>query len=237
MAAVNHAQEEERSSKEDDAVKRYNLDEAHVFRNPSIMEIPYQMRRGKELTFSKHYVVGVNWSEEKIYFGAQDEPLSVSFSDIVQVEVFRDDQTITKTNRGSQIGGAAIGAVAFGGVGAIIGGLSGSSRSVERVKRIGLRIEVEHPDVLIFSAHFLKPFEDKGDKADSMTVKSAASAVEKWYSILTRAMRKSAQPQNAELSSTNNAEDRLAKLWSLKESGALTEEEYAEQKKKLLEAP
>src|SRR5690625_2106720 len=81
--------------------------------------------------------------EEKLYIfystgGMDDERSYGSFScelgDIIESEVVVDSHTITKTARGSQIGGAAVGGVLLGGVGAIIGGLSGGTGSFEQVK-------------------------------------------------------------------------------------------------------
>lgn len=49
----------------------------------------------------------------------------LTYRDILSSEIFENGVTITKTARGNQLGGALIGGLALGGVGAIIGGLSG----------------------------------------------------------------------------------------------------------------
>lgn len=72
----------------------------------------------------------------------------IPYRDILSVELFQDGESVTKTSRVSQIGGAIVGGLALGGVGAIIGGLSGSTKTSEKIKRIDLRIianDIETP--------------------------------------------------------------------------------------------
>lgn len=58
------------------------------------------------------------------------------YKDIIESEVVIDGKSVTKTSRASQFVGTAIGGVLAGGVGAIIGGLSGSTSTKGKVKRI-----------------------------------------------------------------------------------------------------
>jgi len=64
------------------------------------------------------------------------------YKDILETEVIIDGETVTKTSRSSQVGGAILGGILAGGVGAIIGGLSGKSSSKEKVKTIQFKIIV-----------------------------------------------------------------------------------------------
>ena len=56
------------------------------------------------------------------------------YKDIIESEVIIDGKSVTKTSRASQFVGTAIGGVLAGGVGVIIGGLSGSTSTKEKVK-------------------------------------------------------------------------------------------------------
>ncbi|PDS34401.1 hypothetical protein CO665_30675 [Rhizobium anhuiense] len=69
-------------------------------------------------------------------------PKIFDFSQLISVEVFRDGNSITKTNRGGQVAGAAVGAVLLGPAGLLLGGLTGSKRSIETITKLSLMIYV-----------------------------------------------------------------------------------------------
>lgn len=56
----------------------------------------------------------------------------IAHRDILSVEVFEDGASVTKTSRSSQLGGALVGGLVLGGVGAIIGGCRASRRPMPR---------------------------------------------------------------------------------------------------------
>ncbi len=64
------------------------------------------------------------------------------FKDILETRIVENDTTITKTSRTSQIGGAVLGGLLVGNVGAVIGGLSGSKTSENMVDKLELIIIV-----------------------------------------------------------------------------------------------
>ena len=66
----------------------------------------------------------------------------LAFDDILGAELFEDGNSITKTVKSSQIARAAVGGVLLGGVGLVVGGLSGKQVHHEKVKRIELRLTV-----------------------------------------------------------------------------------------------
>lgn len=87
-------------------------------------------------------------SMEQVRFEAH----SYDYKDILASEVIIDGETVTKTSRSSQLGGALIGAALTGGVGAIIGGLSGVKTSQEKVQKVQLKLivnDIKNPIVLI----------------------------------------------------------------------------------------
>ncbi|MFD2703932.1 hypothetical protein [Salibacterium lacus] len=87
-------------------------------------------------------------SEKVAIFGRQtpEQDFSftvVNFEDIIESAIVEDGETVTKTSRGSQVGGALVGGALAGGVGAVIGGLSGKQKSNETVKKMSLNIVVD----------------------------------------------------------------------------------------------
>src|SRR3954463_9667577 len=69
--------------------------------------------------------IGINFASERVLLGQRAQETEYSFDQIAAVEVQENGATVSTTNRGSQLAGAAIGGLALGGVGALIGGLSG----------------------------------------------------------------------------------------------------------------
>ena len=62
------------------------------------------------------------------------------------VEVCKNGTSLIKTNRGSQVAGAAIGAILLGPMGLLVGAVTGSKRKSEKINRLSLKIYVS--DVL-----------------------------------------------------------------------------------------
>jgi len=106
-------------------------------------------------------------------------PKLFDFSQLVAVEVERNGSSITKTNRGSQVAGAAVGAVLLGPLGLLLGGVTGSKRNVEKVRRISLKI---YTNDLVKPVQEIIFFNDNaGAKPDGILVKQAATLLDEWY--------------------------------------------------------
>lgn len=101
-----------------------------------------------------------------------------SFADLVAVEVLRNGTSLQKTNRGSQVAGAAVGAVLLGPVGLLLGGLTGSKRSVEKVDRLSLKIFTND---LIEPVHEIVFHNMAGSKPDSFSVQQASKELDAWH--------------------------------------------------------
>lgn len=64
----------------------------------------------------------------------------IDIQKIHSVEIAVDEETVTRTARGSQALGAAVGVAFFGGVGAVIGGLSGKKISTKNISAANIKI-------------------------------------------------------------------------------------------------
>ncbi|MFJ5563624.1 SHOCT domain-containing protein [Lysinibacillus xylanilyticus] len=158
------------------------------------------------------------------------------FKDILSIEIMVDGVSVTKTSRGSQLGGALVGGVLAGGVGAIIGGTSGSKTTTEDIKQINLLITVNDIHNPIYSVNF---FSSEVDTAVNNTNhKDAMMVCKEWYGILTHVIK--ADNSSEKLSSNSNTletvnmSEKLKELKQLNIDGILTDDEFNEQKQKIL---
>jgi hypothetical protein len=88
----------------------------------------------------------------------------LDFAALRDSEVIKDGETIYKKSTLRTVGGAVAGGLLLGGVGAVVGGLSGDSKGVEKIKALSLKIYVaslEQPTVLV---PFISEWTPEGEK-------------------------------------------------------------------------
>jgi hypothetical protein len=163
----------------------------------------------------------------------------ISHKDIVSVELFEDGISITKTDRSSQVGGAVVGGLLFGGLGAVVGGLSGKTETSKTVKRIDLRLIVNDTKAPLHDLSFLVCSDEKGGPI----YKDAMEKARLWNGIL-QALIKQAESEEKSLQNNgrqtpaalpnNSVADEIKKLADLHHSGVLTLDEFQQQKTRLL---
>ncbi|WP_339280957.1 SHOCT domain-containing protein [Lysinibacillus sp. FSL P2-0066] len=158
------------------------------------------------------------------------------FKDILSVEIMVDGVSVTKTSRSSQLGGALVGGVLAGGIGAIIGGTSGSKTTTEDVKQINLLITVNDVHNPIYIVNFFSSNVDTGLQITNH--KDAMMVCKEWYGILTHIIKADNSseklPSNSTTSETVNMSDKLKELKQLNIDGILTDDEFNKQKQKIL---
>jgi uncharacterized protein YecT (DUF1311 family) len=165
----------------------------------------------------------------------------ISYQDLLSSEIFEDGASISKTMRGSQIAGAIIGNIAFGGVGAIIGGLSGKRKTTGTVNRIDFRLTVNDIKQPIFDINFLNK-ETQKDKPIYQEALQKARHCHGLVEVLIKRADMEDRQQDQKINTSNvqqvsqqtSVADELKKLADLRDSGALTAEEFQQQKRKLL---
>jgi hypothetical protein len=106
----------------------------------------------------------------------------IDFSDIIESSIIEDGETISKSSKGSVLGGAIVGSVIAGGIGATIGGLSADRMIKDKVKKITLMIVVNNLSNPVYEVNFLNIISPI-DKATSL-YKLRYSNVTKWHKII-----------------------------------------------------
>ncbi|TRZ37009.1 SHOCT domain-containing protein [Niallia circulans] len=178
-----------------------------------------------------------------LYSRPKDFIKQFNYQDIIQVEMKEDDETVSVTSRTSQLGGALVGGALAGGVGAVIGGLSGKQKQKRAVKSIKLILtidDLENPIYTIEIERFHKPAD-----TNSREYANAYNVALNWFKLLEVIIKQGDKEYNVERNKQlmNNDEtkilnssvaDELTKLALLLREGVLTEEEFNIQKKRLL---
>lgn len=158
------------------------------------------------------------------------------FEQIIEVSLLENGNSITTTSRKSQLGGALVGGLVAGGVGAVIGGLSGEKKSVEKLESIQLKIIV---DDNINPVHIFQFNEDVIER-NSEEYKKIMVRVNHWHALLVKTMKqneeKKIEPKVSKTvkDDTTSISKELKELFELKKEGILTEEEFNKQKEKIL---
>lgn len=123
---------------------------------------------------------------------------------IIQSEIIFDNQTVYKTDRGSQLIGAAVGGLAFGSLGAIIAGLSSQKTKNETVKSIQMKLLIDDIDSPSYKINFLSNVDiytaqinKNGYSKDSSQVKAALTNIERWQGIMEILIRKQNKAVNS----------------------------------------
>jgi len=163
----------------------------------------------------------------------------IYYKDILSVELFEDGTSITKTVRTSQIGGAIVGGLLLGGVGALAGGLSGKTETSGKVKRIDLRLIVNDTNAPLHDVAFM----NVEGKKEGIIYTQAIQVARRWHGIVEVLIKR----VDSEEKSLQNSErqiqpalpnasvaDEIKKLAELHHSGVLTSDEFQQQKSRLL---
>lgn len=135
--------------------------------------------------------------------------------------------------------GVAVGGLLLGGVGALVGGLSGKTETSEKIKRTDLRLIVNDTNTPLHDVAFI----DNEVKKDGIIYIQTIQAARRWHGILEvllkRADSEEKNLQNSERqiqpeSPTASVADEIKNFAELHISGVLTTDEFQQQKARLL---
>lgn len=124
-------------------------------------------------------IIGIDKKRKMLIYIDDKSTPSISkkefpFSDIISCELIEDGKTIYKKSAMRTIGGAMVGGVVAGGVGSIIGGLSGGSTEQKKINSIDIKITLRDIDTPNFRFRF---FEYKGSR---VFINAVIKSAEEW---------------------------------------------------------
>lgn len=184
--------------------------------------------------------LGFSFDRNMLVIGDAHFSKEYMFSEVASVDIIKNGASVTSTNRGSQLLGAAVGGIALGGIGLLAGALTGSKRTMDRTSEIAIKIVV---DDRVRPLHYIQMFkwpDKKGLESDNALLKPTVEQADRLNAHLVNGMRKAAQnredelrlvaPASVPLLATASYADQVKQLWELHQAGALSAEEFQQQK-------
>lgn len=187
------------------------------------------------------YTFMVDDTHKQICYLDPNSKRIIPYDKIIRVELNKNGNTISSKSTIRTIGGTLIGGALSGGVGAVVGGLSGNSKSINKVSSIQVRItirDINNPSLTIdaFNARTMttdgKPIE-VDECLCQQAISDANKIVDTIRVIIDETDKKSSNSESLSQSTFSIANE-LKKLVDLKNEGILTQEEFDNQKAKLL---
>lgn len=168
--------------------------------------------------------------------GSGAERRVIPYHDIFAAELVEDGLTQTRTVRSSQLGGALVGGVLFGGAGAVVGALSGKSKTEGKVTSIALRVTINDSA----RPHHVVTFLNVEAKKGSFLYNSAMTPARHWVGVIDVAIKQADREVGLQrLPSLSGGDssllaDQLERLADLHSRGLLSAEEFQTSKAKML---
>lgn len=161
---------------------------------------------------------------------------SIKYEDVIKVEIIEDGNTISSRSTSRTIGGTIVGGAILGGAGAIVGGLSGNTKSSKKVSSITIKVLLRSAVDNSYIFELLKSTElnlsKTLEKQSYDSIMKTANEIKNILEVIIDKVDSASKSQ-----SHNNIQsiaDELEKLVMLKERGVLSEKEFIEEKRKLL---
>lgn len=181
--------------------------------------------------------------KEIMYRNENNRDTIIPFDKIMSVELIENNTIITSKSLGRVVSGALIGDLVAGGAGMIVGGLSGGSKQNKKISKVSVQIKLRDYSKPVFDIVTFDAQRDTGSneiKPDSTLFgdlyKKALEEAIKITNLIGIIIDKE---DNEKLSSKTPSNDsgivnELQSLISMKEKGFLTDEEFNDLKKKII---
>lgn len=159
------------------------------------------------------------------FAGKKINPKVYNYKDIIEFELLEDGETITKGGLGSAIAGGVL----LGGVGAIVGGVTGKKKTNSIVNSLQIKItlnNMSNPNV------YIKLIKSK-TKTNSFTYKTSYKLAQDILSVLSIIVENNEKSKN-EVKNISSEVDEILKFKNLLDDGIITQEEFDKKKKIIL---
>lgn len=190
----------------------------------------------------------VDKTNKKICYINSANKVIIPFDKIISVEYSENGTTLSSKSTMRTIGGTVVGGALAGGAGAVVGGLSGSSKIEKRIKKVQVKIrlrDISNPSFIInsFDAATMTTKSDgvKEDNMEGYILKQGIQDGKRITDIISviidevdNSSGKPVNVSNSTKSAQSSVADELNKLLDLKKEGVLTQKEFDQQKTKLL---
>lgn len=196
--------------------------------------------------FDNRYRFLADNTSKKVCIIIEDVAHLVDFDEIIKVDFMENSISIMSKSTSRTIGGALGGAILAGGVGAIVGGLSGDAKSIKKIDKVGVDIlirDVKSPSINIVTFDSSWMGGQKAVKASDSGYQIGIENAKKIIDVLSVIIdevdkgwmkENSSLKQEKPIQLSTSVADEIKKLAQLKEEGILTEEEFNKQKAILL---
>lgn len=120
-----------------------------------------------------------------VFVDRSGRPSIYSFSEILHVEVCKEGSSFTRTNRGSQIFWIAIGQWLFGSKGFVVGGVTASQTTAQRVTALSMKVYLTDHAQPVREIGF---YRGRAIEVNSQKCYRLLAAIDKWHSHLRMAI-------------------------------------------------
>lgn len=165
------------------------------------------------------------WLVPDGFLGKKKNPKIYKYSDIVDFELLEDGESITKGG----LGRAVAGGVLFGGIGAVVGGVTGGKKSKSICTSLKIKITVNDINNPVVYLKLL----GAETKKNSFIYKTACNSAQECLSVL-QLINNSQEVQEDNAAPIASAADEILKFKNLLDSGIITQDEFEAKKKQLL---
>lgn len=192
------------------------------------------------------FLFAIDDRNDKIVYIDRDNTSCVDYNSIISVELLEEGTVTQKKSTSRTIGGALLGGAMIGGVGAIIGGVTGSSKERKNVSSVVIKIllrDIKCSTLLILCFDAFKMTNSNELKLGSSKSYlyhkgiEQANKLKDLISVIIDKVDSREKIQQSDIRRNDtyrNISDELEKLYNLKEKGIITTEEFNSQKRKLL---
>ena len=188
-------------------------------------------KTSREITISNGMFIRVDDEKMQWYYGAKkiSNPPIYDFSEIIDYELTEDGDTISKGGLGSAVAGGIL----FGGVGAVVGGITGGKKTKTVIKSMQIRLSLNNKYNNSITFDFIPAGVEC--KKDSIIYKGAKMLADNTVSLLD-SMCSQAQKLTSSSPESNSISgaDEILKYKNLLDCGIITQEEFESKKKQIL---